>query len=115
MTKVELIQKLEKQLAILRADGEAGYPVQEFKVLLVEDDLAAAAARVEKRTWSMGWCTSETCNHFSHKQYSKGDTVFLACRPVGRDEEGRKLFLLPNQRLVRYMYAHEMYARLEFV
>jgi len=115
MTKAELIGKLERQLALLRADDE--YAIQAFKVLWVDRDIAAVAATIQQRTWSMGWCMmSDACDHpHSHHPYTQGDTVFLLCRPVGRDEEGRKLFLLPDGRVVRYTSEHEQYAHLEFI
>lgn len=94
-----LIARLEAQLAALRMEGE--FRVEAFQVW---DLPSVEVVTVVPGGWSWGYCTSQTCNHYSHDPYQEGLLVWILCRKVGEDEEGNNRFVTPEGVVFSYYY-----------
>lgn len=79
MTKIELIEELERQLDLLKSS--TGFPAHKFD--LWDKPEAIPVIRWDPDTWWWGVCTSETCAHNSHDPMQSGGTAFVMCRPIG--------------------------------
>jgi len=99
VTKQELIEKLERQLAILKSPPD-GFDVREFRVWYIDHHisnvLGDALVRYQINGWSWGYCKLETCSHHLHDPYTEGDLLYILCKSVGKDEEDRDLYLTPD-------------------
>lgn len=98
MDKTKLIKQLEKQLLLLKQEGE--YVAQPFKVWYLNENtkkyFGENIIRIEKENWEWGIS--------GYQGHQVGDTVWILCRLVGKDNMGEPVYTTESGESFKYRY-----------